>query len=206
MARPNRIKRLFLAALKLISPKVALHGLAVWMPLSTKTERDAIHGRLSEALGLLKIHAPSRYSRVLRSLSGFFIFGADSIRGDYDPQERTCRLAESFVLAPDTNAAAIASTVVHEATHGWLFDRGINYAEPIRHRVEQICIRASLSVARKLPDAEDEIDRCERQLTIEPSFFSNESLFDLDIRRLRETGCPEWFIRAVTWIAKRRAA
>ena len=141
---------------------------------------------------------------MLRSLRGFLIFGTDSSRASYDPEERVCRLGESYLLGATTGASSIAATVVHEATHGWLFDLGIGYSEPIRHRVEQICIRAALQVARKLPDAEDEIDRCQKQLMLGADAYSDESFVRFAGQKLRELGCPEWIVRSVIWFKRKR--
>ena len=188
------------------SPKHTSHGLPVWTPLSNKDERALTYERLNEALVLLKNHAPARYSRVLRSLKGFLVLGTDSVNASYDPASGVCRLNEKFVADPATTAAAIACTVVHEATHGWLTSLGIGYDPPIRHRVELVCIRASLFAALRIPGAEAEIEICHRQMSIDPAFFSNEQFLERSKNHLRELGCPEWIVRALLWIRQKRAA
>ena len=184
----------------------AIHSLPVWAPLSTAEEKLLILRRLADSMDLLRIHAPRRHARVLRSLRGILVFGTDSQRASYDTEQRVCRLSESLLLAPSTIVASISATVVHEATHGWLFDLGIGYAEPVRHRVEQICIRAALQVARKLPGGEEEIDRCQRLLMLEADAYSDESYVLLAGEKLRELGCPEWIVRLVMWFKRKRAA
>jgi hypothetical protein len=101
----------------------------------------------------------------------FLIFGVDAINASYNPATGIGRLGEKFMLAPDTTAAAVAC-IVQEATHGRLFKLGIRYDEPIRYRVELVCIRAALLTAQMLPGAEAQVERCHRQLSIDPGFFS----------------------------------
>jgi hypothetical protein len=202
----SRLEATYFRLLTWISPKHLSHGLPVWTPLSTRAERSLIYERLNEALKILREYAPARYERVLRSLNGVLFWGTDAIRASYDPANGVCRLAESFTLAPGKTATAIACTIVHEATHAWLFKRGIQYDEPIRHRVELVCIRASLLAARRLPDAEAEVERCRGQLSIEPEHFSNEKFTQRSVDHLRQLGCPEWVIRAVPWLRRKRFA
>jgi hypothetical protein len=189
-----------------LSPKHVSHTLPVWTPLSTQEERGLIYERLSEALALLRSHAPARYRRVLRSLQGFLVLGTDSINASYDPANGVCRLGEKFMTAPATTAVAIAHTVVHEATHAWLFGLGIGYQPPIRHRVELVCIKASLFTAKRFPGGEVEVEYCRGQMTIDPEWLSNEKFLERSTNHLRELGCPEWIIRTLLWIRRKRAA
>ena len=210
MSIVGRLAFFFLNALffflKALGSRRIIGGLPVWTPFFSSDQRQAIHARISDALLLLKTHSPAKFSRVRRSLSGFLVFGKGDILASYYPSQRLCRLSETLVLAPETPVVAISTTIVHEATHGWLFDRGIDYAEPIRHRVEQICIRAALQSAQQLPGAEEEIERCQDQIRIEPEYFSNAQSLERSIARLRELNCPAWLIRAVLRIRRRRVA
>lgn len=189
-----------------LSPKHLSHGLPVWTVLSSQVERALTYERLNEALSLLRSHAPARYSRVLRSLKGFLVLGTDSINASYDPENSVCRLGEKFMVDPATTAAAIARTVVHEATHGWLFGLGIGYDLPIRYRVELVCVKASMLAAQKLPGAEAEVEYCRSQMSIDPEYFSNEKFLERSTAHLRELGCPEWIVRTLLWIREKRAA
>jgi hypothetical protein len=110
------------------------------------------------------------------------------------------------MLAPDTTSAAIACAIVHEATHGRLYKLGIPYSESIRHRVEMVCVKASLLTARRFPGADAEVERCRRQLSIDPKYFSNDKLAERKAAQLRKLGTPEWLVRTVAWIGRKRAA
>jgi hypothetical protein len=189
-----------------LGPRDVLHGLPVWMPLLRPQERAIAYERLNEALDLLRGHVPARYSRARRLLKGFIVFGTDSASGSYDPINGVCRLNEKFVTDPAATAVAIASTVVHEATHAWLTSLGVGYESYTRHRVELVCIKASLLAMRRIPGAEAEVARCRHDMSIDPEFFSNEKRIERSATHLRELGCPEWFVRMVVWIGRKRAA
>ena len=179
------------------------------MPLTRKPERSLIYKRLDDALSFLKANAPGRYERVRCTLGGFLIMGIDPIHASYDPATGVCRLRERYMLASDTTLAAIACTIVHEATHGRLFKLGIPYDEPIRHRIEQVCIRASLLTAQRLPgtEAEAEAERCRRQLSaISPISYSAASFDERIANDMRANRMPEWFIRMILKIRRRKRA
>ena len=197
---------MFFWFLRRTSPSHRSHGLPVWTPLATRLERSLIYGRLNEALTLLRTHAPGRHQRILRYLKGFMVLGTDPTRASYDFQNAVCRLGEAYMTDPETTATAIACTVVHEATHARLFSLGIGYEEPIRHRVELACIRASLLAAQRLPDGASEVKRCRAQMLIAPEYFSEEKYLERRVSYLRQLGCPDWFVRTVAWFARKRAA
>jgi hypothetical protein len=188
-----------------MTPRHTSHGFAVWAPWFSDEHRALIHKRLDEALRLLQVSAPGRYERVRQSLKGFLIFRIDSYNASY-LGAGVCQLDEKFMLAPDTTAAAVACTIVHEATHGRLYKLGIPYDEPIRHRVEMVCIKAALLTAQRLPGAEAQVDRCRRQLTIDPGFFSKESFTQRAAEDMRTAGMPEWFVRFYVSRRRKRAA
>ena len=202
----SRLVKGWFRLLTWLGPDYTLYGLPVWAPLSKATERSQAYERLADALYMLRRHAPVRYDRVLRLLNGFLIFGTDpDANASYDPINGVCRLGASFMVAPTTTSVEIACAVVHEATHAWLFKLGIGYDEPIRHRVELVCIRAALLAARKLPGGEAEVERCRAQMSIDPEYFSNRSFVDRKTHHLRELGCPEWIIQAALWMRRKRA-
>ena len=206
-AYKSRLRAAYFWLLRSISPKHVSHGLPVWMPLSAAHLRSRIYKRLDGALDLLSTYAPARYDRTVRSLKGFLVLGTgEATRGSYDPANGVCRLSETFMRKVDTTPAAIACTVVHEATHGRLFELGIGYEEPIRHRVELLCIKAELLTAQRLPGATDEVEHCRAQMLVEPEYFSKEQFVERGTHQLRERGCPEWLIRAIVRIARKRAA
>ena len=181
------------AAIRLIawmSSKHESHGLPVWVPVVRSPQRSQIYKHLDDALNLLKANAPGRYERVRHSLSGYLVLGIDAIDASYDPGTGICQLRERFMLAPETTIDAVACCIVHEATHGWLSKLGIPYDEPIRYRVELVCIKASLLTAQRLPGAEAEVERCRRQLSVSPDWLSNDAFFECVRSRYAEDRRP----------------
>lgn len=189
-----------------MSPKHESHGLPVWVPVVRNPQRSQIYKQLDDALNLLKANAPGRHERVRNSLNGFLVLGIDAIDASYDPGTGICQFRERFMLAPETTIDSVACCIVHEATHGWLSKLGIPYDEPIRHRVELVCIKASLLAAQRLPCAEAEVERCRRQLSVSPDWLSDDAFFDRAVDELRENGTPEWLTRIGLWIHRKRAA
>jgi hypothetical protein len=191
--------------MKWLSPKHASHGVAVWTPLARTEERPLLYKRLDDALNQLNASAPGRYERVRSSLKGILILGIDSTKASYNSDTGVCQLREKFMLAPDTTPAAVACVLVHEATHGRLLQLGIRPDEPLRYRVEMVFIKASLLTMQRLPGAEAEVDRCRRQLTIDPKCFSDESFTQRAASEMRKLGAPEWLVRHLIRVRRKRA-
>lgn len=209
MSNPGVLRgqhRWLYATLQLFSPKQVIRGLPVWFTFFEFGPRNSAAIRIAEALDLLRRFAPARHARVQAALSGILVFGTSSGIASYSSANRLCRLYEKYVLDPSTTPTSIAVTLVHEATHGRLFDLGIGYEEPLRNRIERICIRAALGAAKRLPDSQQEIRLCTDQLSLPPETYSNEALYNRRASQLRELGCPEWFIRTVRrfWQSRRR--
>jgi hypothetical protein len=182
------------------------HGLPIWAPFLKRDEAADVAARVTEALDLLRTHSPQRFGRVRRSIRGFMVFGKSDEYASYHRATRICELNEKFLATPEATVTAIATVLVHEATHGWLFDLGIPYDEPKRHRVELICFKAELLTAQRLPDSESELVRCRNAMSMTPEYFSDASRLERNVGRLRELGCPEWIIRTAVWARRRRAA
>lgn len=82
------------------------------------------------------------------------VFGAPNFKGCWHQGFALCQLTDSYVLAPETTPAIIASTLAHEAMHGRLHCWGFGYEEDRQFQIERICFRASIAFARRLPDTE----------------------------------------------------
>lgn len=96
------------------------------------------------ALQLIKDLDGRRFRRLLRHIKWVvncpFPYGG----GEYHYPTRTCRLDfENPAVEPDPEyaVAAVASTLVHEGTHGLLRARGIGYSKQLRSRVERCCVK-----------------------------------------------------------------
>ena len=167
------------------------------MPLATATASTVAFGKVAAALELLVLYAPARAQRVCR-LGGILIFGITKDHSArYFPRPNLCQLWKTFVLASETTPERLATTLVHEATHAWLFRLGFGYEEAIRLRIERVCERAALRAARCLPNGAAEVEYCERQLNLDAEWLTNENFDARTMDDLRQLGFPEWIIRAV---------
>lgn len=167
------------------------------MPWATSDASTVAFGKVAAALELLALYAPARAQRV-RRLGGILISGTKKMYpARYLPRSDLCQLWETFVLASETTPERLATTLVHEATHAWLFRLGFGYEEAIRVRIERVCIRAALRAARCLPNGAAEVESCERQLNIDAEWLTDQNFDARTADYLRQLGCPEWIIRAV---------
>jgi hypothetical protein len=96
------------------------------------------------ALGLIKLKDPRRFRRVCRYVKGIVALPTGYVRAGYVEQLQVCTVR--FEPPPSKDnlaqwAAWWASMVVHEATHGLVYARGIPYDERYRERIERLCIK-----------------------------------------------------------------
>ena len=96
------------------------------------------------ALQLIKNLDSRRFRRLRRYVKWIVNCPLPYGGGQYHYLTRTCRLdIEKTTKEPDPDyaAAAVASTLIHEATHGALRARAIGYTAELRSRVERCCVR-----------------------------------------------------------------
>ena len=129
-----------------------IDGLWVGDFFRSKADDDTCLQRVEQALNLIKLCDPVRYHRLLRDLKRIWVTLVTDGLAEFDEALAACKLDERFVLDDATSVEQIAATIVHEATHARLAGYGIAYDEPIRHRVEAICLRREIAFANKLPN------------------------------------------------------
>jgi hypothetical protein len=161
--------------------------------LSDTQDSALFRSAVPSALQLIKSLDSRRFRRLQRYVKWIVNCPLPNGGGQYHYPTRTCRLdIEKTANEPDPDyaAAAVASTLVHEATHGALRARAIGYTPQLRARVERCCVReqnrflARLSTSRpdiaKLLYSEFAESRWHRSWTATPF----QSFLDL-FRRLR---------------------
>jgi hypothetical protein len=145
------------------------------------------------ALQLIKQLDSRRFRRLQRHISWIVNCPLPHGGGQYHYPTRTCRLdieKTSPEPHPEYAAAAVASTLIHEATHGVLRARGIGYSGQLRSRVEGCCVREQNRFLSRLAMTRPEIAKFYHREFIESRWHRSwtatrlQSLFDL-IRRLR---------------------
>ena len=113
---------------------------------------------LKEALALIERTHPRHYRRIERE-TWFIINGSNALKsgGVYVRQIRACHIDFSLFTTemPQTDErewwiAALATGLIHEATHGHLMSRGIPYNKKTRVRCERICNQEEQRLSARL--------------------------------------------------------
>jgi len=112
-------------------------------------ENGHVRNRLRAALALIARVDPLRYRRLRRDMRRIALLR----RGgpEYASEVGACLLPSAYLKAGTTEA--VATTIVHEATHARLCRAGIGYGPAMRPRVEAACIRQQIAFAERLGDA-----------------------------------------------------
>jgi hypothetical protein len=168
--------------------------------------------RAEDALQLIKLHDPLHYSRVVHYLERVWVRLELTAPACYYHSMRACVLDERYILKEATTVEEIASTIVHEATHARLEQRGIQYLDKQRQRIEAVCIRRELNFIAKLPHVEPLQEARAYALewcaSGEHDFFSDSNFAmrheEGSIEGLRYLGVPEWLIVLLLMVMARR--
>ncbi|MBY5809389.1 hypothetical protein [Rhizobium leguminosarum] len=185
-----------------LSKSTIVDGL--WVGVSSDENAQEVLSRVRQALHLIKTYDPCRYKRVqceLQSILISYLFGAAGI---FNPKLRRCNLDVDFVMTSPPEV--IASTIIHESTHGYLHRRNIPYHEEIRHRVERACIHQEMAFAKKVPDAHALMQNIEHTLELPPETWSRTGIYQLRRAALvsADVRFPRWLHRALIWAFDRR--
>jgi hypothetical protein len=105
--------------------------------------------------------------------------------------------------APDP--PEIASTLVHEAMHAYLYARRIPHDATTLYRIEEICYRAELMFARRLPDPGTLIADAEYMLSVPRDYLSAEARLWHHGEYLRELGLPRVLVSALVGLRRLRS-
>lgn len=107
---------------------------------------------LSEALELIEQNDPRRFERVKREIRVIVQMPVAS-GGSYSCLMRACTLdLRHFPLTekPKFELVLLAGLIVHEATHGHLFRKGIVHTKRVFRRTETACWKEEVRFAKKL--------------------------------------------------------
>ena len=178
---------------------------------STESKPQPALRRVEEALQLIKCHDALNYSRVTRDLDRIWVNLIPSARAHYEPSLNACVIDERYVLQDAMSIANLASTIVHEATHARLNNWGVAYIEDRRTRIEAICRRRELNFIARLPECgtlREEVVSTLDWLTTSHEHFSDASFQERreegEIETLRYLKTPDWLVRFMMWVTRRR--
>jgi len=156
------------------------------------------------ALQLIKQLDARRFQRIQRHVHWIVNIPLPRGGGQYHYPTRTCRLdIEDEIPEPDPDyaAAATASLLIHEATHGVLDARGIGYSIQLRSRVERCCVREQNRFLARLSGSRPDIAKSLHREFTESHWHSSwntprlQSLFMVVRRLFRQRFTPEVWSR-----------
>jgi hypothetical protein len=182
--------------------RFSLDGILVVILLQDRERTELLMAKAKAALKLLQNHTPKYYARVQTFIPNILFFGAHAYTAVYTSDLKLCDISRDYALAEKTTAAALAITLVHEATHGYLASKGVAYQEQRRGRIERICVQAEIAVAHRLPGSGDVLSEATSRLSYGAEFWNDEAFFERDLEELKSFGGPRWL---VTYLRKRRA-
>lgn len=151
-------------------------------------DRDACAARIKEALGVLS-SAQRRHRSLLARIRYIVVWSGDYCFAD---DFGGIHLPSDAITGVTTHA--LASILVHEATHIRLSDMGVTYAPKYRERIETLCIREQatfLRAAPNNPDDPEDMARAAESVLKFPWWSEAERQANRD-RVLEENRVPQW--------------
>lgn len=160
--------------------------------LSGSTAASELYRRVQEVLLLISRTDPSLFHRLKQAVPRILIAPSGGAAGSYWSFLDGCALSAHHV--PTDSPASVAMTLIHEATHARLHHKGVRYTAELRHRIEEICTRAEITFARRIPGTEQLVAEAEEALS--RPWWSDQAQESRKLSQLRALGIPTWMLRA----------
>jgi hypothetical protein len=93
-----------------------VRGVPVAILLPTPEERAAVIAKMDDALHLIERYDPQRFRYLHRDVRLVWLFGSAGALGRWHDPTRILELKLSYVIDPRSQAAEVASILVHEGT------------------------------------------------------------------------------------------
>ncbi len=171
-------------------------------------DTDHIASMVRQALDLIRNTSPFRFTRFQREVRQIWVAPILYNLAQWEHEHRRCVLNSDYVENPATTVAELASTLIHEATHGRLETLGFKYHEDRRIDIERICFTEEIRFARRLPEGEKIIRDNERQIARPPSDWTNANMhraeLEAGLEELRQMNCPRWLYNLVERKVRKR--
>jgi len=107
--------------------------------------------RVSKALRLIRTTTAWVYSGLIRRMPRIIV--AEAGGPEFVPSAKACIINSAHLRSAKTEDLALL--FIHEATHARIWNRGIGYPVTLRSRIEELCVEAEVSWARRLPGGHD---------------------------------------------------
>lgn len=124
--------------------------------------------RLELAFDLVRTHAPRRWRRLDRDLTGVVV-QRFPCRAAYFPEARACLLELTFLAHPEISAAQVAASLVHEGVHARVAAMGVGSCADRAPREERLCRQAELEFGRVVPGGQAVVARALESLELADS-------------------------------------
>jgi len=175
VARRSRPSRLTLWMGR-FSERRVLHGLPVTISEGSAVV-EPLFEKLRDALDFIRQHDARALDELINHTDGVFVFGTTGgFPAEWWRDERLVVLQREHVCDKATVSTDLAVTLAHEATHVWLERLGFVYAADRRVRIEAICNRRSLRLARRLPNSEQLVRSVEQRLQLGPEYLTDRAM------------------------------
>jgi hypothetical protein len=179
-----------------------IHGVpvAVW----ERQHLESIDDKVRDALESVRQHDRRAFDELAEHTHGIFVFGTTTgSAAQWWRDEKLVVLQSEYAAATSTTSPALAVILVHEATHAWLERRGFKYTTERRVRLERICNRRALRLARRLPSAGYLVSWLQQEPHAER--LTDEAFRQRAIAELVRLGLPRWLVQQMdTWSKRLR--
>jgi hypothetical protein len=186
-------KILAFAEKKVISSSLieVYHGIGICDINSDKSDDRKFLECTKKALDCIKKVDSAVFNRVKRELK-YIVNRELASSGVYSKLTKSCKIdfgRYKFDLDYDWCFYSYISTIIHEATHGYIASKGIGYNKENRGRIEEICEKASARFLRKTSykNAEEIIGKFDESRW---HFYWNASAWEetkIILKRMRES-------------------
>ena len=141
-------------------PRRAVDGVLLIPLLKTDEHTATFFAKVTAALAIVRLYDPRRYRRVVHLLRRIALVPAG---GEYVDTSLATYMMDVPTLVQRT-APSLALKIVHEVAHLRLKQAGIPYAESLRDRIEDLCIRQEIDFAERTPRALGLVEEAKRKL------------------------------------------
>lgn len=173
-----------------LGEKEWVHGIPLvdWIVLDET--RDGL-AEVRAALELVWEHDRRRYLRMVRDVDYVIVTNTAGTAGEYWSDIRSMLLDAGVASRHPRESTAM--TIVHEATHARLWQRGVG-RHPDRERIEGACVKAEVMFAGKIPGTERLVEGAWKKLGSRYWERSRQDDFAANAERL---GWPGWLRKLI---------
>jgi len=147
------LRRLALEMLWMVANRTRVWGIPVGLCILPSREAEAALSALDAAFRLIQAHDQRTLSHIKRAFRRIVIHRLTAPPAMLIPAANWCVLRWPHPEQGGDVAIRLASSLIHEVTHSRLIGLRFGYSPSDRQRIERVCIKASLSFVKRLPNA-----------------------------------------------------